>query len=207
MNSADPRDAQATLDAWRERGADRLDPARFHFIAALARRAAAHDGEARRLLDERLAGLLQAYGEAVERAAGRDAAGRAAGPAAPAGPLAELLRQFARGGQAGGAAPDGAYPELAALDYFRETWARLSTDRQLRQSEAQVPHNAGPLNSNHLVHRALSLMHELSPAYVRQFLAYLDALAWLDQLQAATSAPAAPAAARPRKTGGRGRSQ
>ncbi|GAB1575758.1 DUF2894 domain-containing protein [Bordetella petrii] len=207
MDNAGPRDAQATLDAWRERGADRLDPARFHFIAALARRAAGHEGEARRILDERLAGLLQAYGEAVEQACRAEAADRAQAPAAPAGPFAGLLRQFARDGQADGPAPEGGYPELAALDYFRATWARLSTDRQLRQSEAQVPQNAGPLNSNHLVHRALSLMHELSPAYVRQFLAYLDALAWLDQLQAATSAPAAPAAARPRKAGGRGRAQ
>ncbi|MGD7298559.1 DUF2894 domain-containing protein, partial [Ralstonia pseudosolanacearum] len=34
--------ARAMLDAWRARGADRLDPVRFHVIAALDRRAAGH---------------------------------------------------------------------------------------------------------------------------------------------------------------------
>ncbi|MFP4906442.1 DUF2894 domain-containing protein, partial [Paraburkholderia sp. BR14261] len=52
--------ARALLDAWRARGADQLDPVRFHFIEALERRAAAHAGEARRLLDARLAQLLKA---------------------------------------------------------------------------------------------------------------------------------------------------
>ena len=42
------------LDAWREQGADRLDPVRFHFIEALERRAAGHSGEARRILDDRV---------------------------------------------------------------------------------------------------------------------------------------------------------
>lgn len=46
--------ARAMLDAWRARGADRLDPVRFHVIAALDRRAAGHSGEARRILDARL---------------------------------------------------------------------------------------------------------------------------------------------------------
>ncbi|MGE8476301.1 MAG: DUF2894 domain-containing protein, partial [Paraburkholderia hospita] len=62
-------DAQTTLDAWREQGDDRLDPLRFHFIDALARRAAAHDGEARRILDARLSTLLEAYaGDIASRA-------------------------------------------------------------------------------------------------------------------------------------------
>ena len=69
--SNDANAAQATLDAWREQGADAHDPLRFHFIDALARRAAGHDGEARRVLDARLSSLLDAYaadlsGEAQE---------------------------------------------------------------------------------------------------------------------------------------------
>jgi hypothetical protein len=52
---------RSTLDAWRERGADRLNPVRFHFIEALDRRAASHSGEARRILDDRLSKLLEAY--------------------------------------------------------------------------------------------------------------------------------------------------
>lgn len=32
------------------------------------------------------------------------------------------------------------------------------------------------------MHRALLLMRELSPEYLRQFLAYADALSWLEDL-------------------------
>ena len=58
-NSATP--ARARLDAWREQGADRFDPLRFHVMEALERRAADHGGETRRRLDERLSTLLDAY--------------------------------------------------------------------------------------------------------------------------------------------------
>ena len=37
----------AILDAWREQGADRLNPLAFHYLVALQRRVAAHDGDAR----------------------------------------------------------------------------------------------------------------------------------------------------------------
>jgi hypothetical protein len=74
------------------------------------------------------------------------------------------------------------YPELEVLDYFREIWSRLSTEKQFRQSLAQVPGNAGPLNSSSLVHRSLSLMRELSPGYLQQFLSYVDALSWMEQM-------------------------
>ncbi|MBO1113612.1 DUF2894 domain-containing protein [Bordetella petrii] len=199
-------DIQATLDAWRARGADRADPLRFNVIAALAGRAARHDGEARRVLDARLAELVRQYEARAAGAAGEPAPQ----PAAPAG-LAALLDYIETG-----AAPDapahagagadararrrGQYPELDLLDYFQATWARLSTDRQLRQSQEQVHENAGPLNSNHLVHRALSLMRQQSPGYLHQFLSYLDALSWVDQLSNNGGLAAKPAA-RAKKSG------
>jgi hypothetical protein len=52
----------------------------------------------------------------------------------------------------------------------------------MRQSLEQVPGNAGPLNSSSLVHRALSLMREVSPGYLKQFLSYVDALSWMEQM-------------------------
>jgi hypothetical protein len=87
--------------------------------------------------------------------------------------------------------------DLPILDYFRETWSRVSVDKQLRQSLEQVPDNAGPLNSNGLVHRSLALMRELSPGYLHQFLSYLEALSWMEELAgpvAGTGVAAAPAA-------------
>ncbi|MBN4664267.1 DUF2894 domain-containing protein [Pandoraea nosoerga] len=80
---------------------------------------------------------------------------------------------------------DDAFEDLDVLEYFRETWSKLSTDGNLRQSLAQVPENAGPLNSSHLVHRALSLMHDVSPDYLRHFLRHADALSWLEDMEAA----------------------
>jgi hypothetical protein len=82
-----------------------------------------------------------------------------------------------------------AYPELAMLEYFRGVWSRVSADRQVRQSQEQVHKNAGPLNSNQLVHRTLSLMRGLSPGYLQQFLSYTDALMWMEQMAAAAAPP------------------
>ncbi|SIT47539.1 conserved hypothetical protein [Paraburkholderia ribeironis] len=180
--------ARATLEAWRERGADRLNPVRFHFIAALERRAATHGGATRRILDDRLSGLLDAYTEEIERAdavrAEMHAAPGSASSGANNGALAGLIEHIER--HALMADRDGAgaasYPELPALDYFREVWSKVRTEKQLRQSLAQVPGNAGPLNSSSLVHRSLSLMRELSPEYLKQFLSYVDTLSWLEQM-------------------------
>ncbi|MDR6887214.1 hypothetical protein J2X67_001730 [Variovorax sp. 3319] len=222
-------DPVAMIGAWRARGQHRADPVRFHFMEALARRAAAHQGEARRILDEKLAGLAAAYGEKLEKARqGSESA--PASPAArqvPAGPpgrgaLAELVDHIGRHapaivGAAGatsiatadetlhGLAPAPA--ELKTLSYFKSTWSRLSAERRLTQSLAKVPDNAGPLNSHHLVHRSLLLMRDLSPEYLNRFMSYVDTLLWVDQLNGAgAAAPVnAPRAETPKKSG-RGKS-
>jgi hypothetical protein len=201
---------RATLDAWRECGADRLDPLRFHFIEAMARRAAGHSGEARRVLDDRLSGLLETYAGDLERAASSSAAQD--GSVVPGGrplrgalgALTDYVASHALVNDAGAAAAKPrpcSYPDLELLDYFREVWSKLSTTSQLQQSLKQVPGNAGPLNSSSLVHRALSLMHELSPGYLQQFLAYADALSWMEQINGgdASAAKDAPRAASARK--------
>ncbi|MDN7179740.1 DUF2894 domain-containing protein [Caballeronia sp. SEWSISQ10-4 2] len=178
-------DARAMLDAWRERGADRLDPVRFHFIEALDRRAAGHSGEARRILDDRLSKLIEAYAGDIESVASRVVA---TSPDEPArGALAGLIDYMAGHAPSDSERPAAAprpssYPELEVLDYFREVWTKLSTEKQFLQSLAQVPGNAGPLNSSSLVHRSLSLMRELSPGYLQQFLSYVDALSWMEQM-------------------------
>ncbi|MFM0730408.1 DUF2894 domain-containing protein [Paraburkholderia sediminicola] len=203
--------ARATLDAWRECGADRLDPIRFRFIAALDRRAAGHSGETRRILDDRLSKLIEAYAGDLERAAseGADAGTAASSTESARGTLAELIDYIAHA-PAGGNNPAAGnaasrrptYPELEALDYFRETWAKVRSEKQLRQSLKKAPGNAGPLNSSSLVHRSLSLMRELSPGYLQQFLSYVDALSWMEQMNGggALSAKDAPRTTSARKS-------
>ncbi|WP_419204957.1 DUF2894 domain-containing protein [Bordetella trematum] len=106
-----------------------------------------------------------------------------------------------------------AYPELPLLDEVRAIWGRLNAERQLRQSIEQLPENAGPLNSDHVVLRALTHMRELSPDYLHHFMVYGETLAWLERMSPAPGAPArdgkpgaknagkpaAKAAAKPRK--------
>lgn len=181
----------AVLDALRQRGAERFDPVRFRFIEAMARRTATHEGEARRLLDERLERLLDAHGAALEKL---EPPRKKMPPAAPAGGgLADLLAHVAeRTGVAEGATRSAS--DLKSLRYFRSTWSRLSADRRLNQSQAKVPENAGPLNSQHLVHRAITLMRDTSPDYLNRLMSYIDTLSWIEQANA--SAPP-PAAARP----------
>ncbi|WP_241117964.1 DUF2894 domain-containing protein, partial [Achromobacter xylosoxidans] len=94
-----------------------------------------------------------------------------------------------------------AYPDMPVLDGLREIWSGLSADRQVRQSQEQVHKNAGPLNSNQLVHRALSLMRELSPGYLQQFVTYTEALAWMEQVTAAAAPPAKETSRAPARKG------
>lgn len=184
--------ARAILDAWREQGADSLNPLRFHFIEALERRATGHDGEARRLLDERLSKLIEAYAGDLEIAASNvEASDSATTPGAPArAALGGLIDHIANTVAARGDDPSAsdatlqpsAFPALEALDEFRKIWSGVRTGSQMRQSLEQVPANAGPLNSGSLVHRSLTLMRELSPGYLQQFLSYVDTLSWMEQM-------------------------
>ena len=72
-------------------------------------------------------------------------------------------------------------PELKAATRFRKTWARLGAEKRLRESLAQAPGNAGPLNSHGLVLRALQRMHAVSPDYLSRWVAQVDALLWIEQ--------------------------
>ena len=161
---------------------------REHFAQALARRASAHAGAARRVLDAKLAALMDKLPAATEATA--EDAGQRPRP----GPLAELVAQAARQKSvpvpaltarprdaATDKAASGPAADAKTLQFFKRTWSRLSAEQRLAQSRASLPENAGPLNSQHLVHRSLTLMQALSPEYLERFVAYIDALQWLEQ--------------------------
>ncbi|MBN8888144.1 MAG: DUF2894 domain-containing protein [Rudaea sp.] len=183
---------RATLNAWRERQADRLDPVRFHFIEAMERRAANHDGDVRRILDDKLCALLEAYADDLAKAeSGIANAVDSATAELPArdslGRLIDDIAQRAVPGENAHAVENplvepSRFPELEALGEFRKTWSALHAESQLQKALAQVPTNAGPLNSEALVHRAIALMRELSPGYLQQFLAYIDTLSWMERI-------------------------
>lgn len=174
------------VEAWRRRGDHRFDPVRFRFIEALVKRSGMHGGEARRILDDKVARLLAAYAEDLEKAPRSDSgtAKRSEKVQRPRGALGALADHIGQHASPLGDAPT-TRDELKTLTQFRSTWSRLSADRRLTQSQATVPQNAGPLNSHHLVDRSLRLMRDVSPEYLNRFMSYVDALLGLDQLNSA----------------------
>lgn len=177
----------AVLDALRARGAAERDPVRWHFLEALARRASAYEGAARRVLDERLAQLVAETHQRLDTAPHpqtEDAVSDGATPRQALAALARLARPESALSVAPGPAEAVAGPPANMLSIRRElhrTWSRLSAQQRLAQSLSSLPDNAGPLNARHVMHQALSLMHELSPACFERFVSQVDALLWLEQ--------------------------
>lgn len=108
----------------------------------------------------------------------------------PPGPLAELVAHIAQ------QRPHPAYPELPMLDEARALWSRLGAQKRLRHMLESVPGNAGPLNSQNLVHRALMLMQTQAPGYLQAFMQYADTLAQMEALCGHIALPAKDAGGR-----------
>lgn len=137
-------------------------------IAALQRRAQLHKGAARAHIEARLQALRSAM-PATDTAPAET-------PPAPdrISPLAALVAQLARRNP-----PSG---ELKAVRDHRSTWVKLGVQQRLTQTLARVPDNAGPLNTQRLMHKALTRMGDASPAYLQHFMAHVEALLALEQL-------------------------
>jgi len=165
-------------------GAAGPDPVAVAVIEALARRAAAQQGEARALMLQRVDALRAAQAAAPAAAAG-------AAPVARAQALAALSALVDRLGRSPAVAQSP--QSLKSVTAFKATWSRLRAEQRLRQALAQVPAMAGPLNSQQVVNRALQAMHGLSPQYLDAFMAHVDTLLALEQ---ASPLPISPGSAR-----------
>ena len=216
------------------------DPVRWRRIDALAQRAAQHSGATRQLLDARLQALMAEAAMAAAAAAPATAAprgstaGTAPAPdaAAQTPTLSTLLARLQEVGMAAGAgsaaakgaeraAATSATAPLAAgtsrpprdlniVQQHRSAWTQLRAEQRVAQSQTALPDQAGPLNSQLLLHRALTLMRETSPGYLQHLMGQAEALMWLEQALAAPSADAktasrAKAAAKSPKAAPRGR--
>lgn len=219
---ADLVDLSVDIDALRDQGAARLDPLRFGFIEALARRADAHEGPARALLHAKLAAALaDCRARCAEM---RPPESDAAAPTLPEGheplvatPIGALLARLAATHAAppdsdagtpnmpAGTSPQAAPPALKSVQLFGGHWARLGIEQQLAQALASAPENAGPLNSHRLVLRALERMRDLAPDYLHRFIAYADALCWLEDAERGMAAAQAAAGERKRASPARTR--
>ncbi|AVO33109.1 DUF2894 domain-containing protein [Ottowia oryzae] len=213
------------------------DPVRWRRIDALAQRAAQHSGATRQLLDARLQALMDEAAAAAAPATAAPSgstAGTAPAPdaAAQTPTLSTLLARLQEVGMAAGAgsaaaegddraAATSATAPLAArtsrpprdlniVQQHRGAWTQLRAEQRVAQSQTALPDQAGPLNSQLLLHRALTLMRETSPGYLQHLMGQAEALMWLEQALAAPSADAktasrAKTAAKSPKAASRGR--
>ena len=193
---------QDRIAALRGAGAGRRDPLRFGALEALARRLEGQPDPVRHLLAARLAAALSQYEQGLAEAPGP--ARRAAVPhPAAATPLALLNAQLRDAAAARLAAAAPGEPthehELASARRFRQAWQASRTVQQVEQALERRPANAGPLNSHALVLQALALMRDLSPEYLRRFLAHVESLQWLEQAREAQPAARPRAAVKPTK--------
>ena len=166
------------------------DAVRARYREALARRLQAAPPAVQRWLHEKLRTPGEGEGEA-ELAWARETPPPATPTTAPrrkaasvprknASPLALLSQQDDEG---------TVRSELRSAQAFRETWSRICAENDVNQAAQRAPENAGPLNSHMLVLRTLSLMRELSPDYLRRFMAHADTLLWLEQAGTRLKAP------------------
>jgi hypothetical protein len=82
--------------------------------------------------------------------------------------------------------PHAPAPELKSVQQARDTWARLSVERQVSQALTQAPHNAGPINSHRVVLQSLALMRDMAPHYLNRFITYADTLLCLSAAEQAS---------------------
>jgi hypothetical protein len=178
----------------RAQDADRHEPVRLRYLEALAARMPGQPEPVRQALARKFDEAAAECAARIRRA--RDAMpspalppaandGTVAAEAISAGrsPLAMLNREIqARAHDVTDDAHQHHPAEMKSVRRFAETWSSIATERQLAQALTRGPEAAGPLNSHNLMLRAMSLMHGLSPDYLRRFLAQADALLWLDHM-------------------------
>lgn len=189
--------SEPTLAALREAGADRHDPARFHYLEVLERRLATQPDPVRRHLTQRLQAAVQDYAQRVACAASPEGAAPSARvatpvmPSAHAAPLTRLNHYIQERTQAQASHIDpeegGSASDLKSVRAFSGVWTKIAADQQVAQAIDRGPDNAGPLNSHRLMLRSLALMRSLSPDYLGRFLSQMETLLWLDQFNQQTA--------------------
>ena len=165
------------LHALRRNGGWRVDPARFHYLEALARRADAQREPVRKLLEAKLlAGIAEFAARVSDGRVAGEPAPRRATRETPASPLADLNRALRKARPDADPARDD---ELASVRRFRAAWDAQRAIEKLDRALAQKPAQPGPLNSHALLLQSLEAMRSLSPDYLRHFLLHAETLLWL----------------------------
>jgi hypothetical protein len=190
---------EAALTTWREQTAPTLPATQVFFIEALARRAAQHQGETRQHLNQK---LLQALTAITAQSPNAPAQTATPDPAQPTDTAINALTALRQQLDTQATTPARTAWRTQNATALRTTWSTLHTQQRVTHALASKPPQAGPLNSEQLVHRALLLMREVSPDYLRNLVATIDALSWAEQLQGRGS-PTASSTSRGKPTRGK----
>jgi hypothetical protein len=204
-------DFSLQIAALRLAGADQFDRVQFHYLEVLVHRLGAQRASVKRILADKLVAALASFKERFEQAQRKAGAFTGVMPGVALSEsndrresLGDLARSIAQHSpEYVDADLDDSVernvalrPELKTLRHFRNTWSKLSVDKQLTQALDQAPRNAGPVNSHMLVLRSLALMRDISPDYLNRFMSYADTLLCLDQNTKGKSTPAKKSLAR-----------
>lgn len=180
--STAPEAPGALVQSLRLVGAHQVDPIRFHYIEVLAARAGTYEGPVRRVLDAKLQVAVAALHASCAQAQTSTAEPDCAMPSASLGDLVRHMAAHALDKPDGYAVAHTApRTELKSVQAFRNTWSKLSADKQVVQALEQAPKNAGPINSHVVALRSLALLRDVSPDYLNRFMTYVDTLMCLGQ--------------------------
>lgn len=93
----------------------------------------------------------------------------------------ELLQPLGEDEPAAHVTQSETHGELKSIQLFRESWAKISSDKLVSDSIKEGPENPGPLNQHALAIRSLKTMRDLSPQYLNRFVSYIETVLWLEQ--------------------------
>ena len=165
------------------------DPAALAYALALARRGALQDAAVQRWLAPRLA---QATAALVARAGSTPCEGAIPSvPETAAGAWAPLHQALAA----------DANGDLKSVRRLRPALARWRVEREIAHAQAGGPENPGPLNSEHLMLRALQHMQAAAPGYLDAFVTQMETLWWLDNASGGGQKPRVPTESQRRAAG------
>lgn len=192
-------DGEQALEWLRQQGAGQLNSVEFDFMNALARRMRVQPLPVRQILQSKLALAVAAYQAKWEQAQTNALQAKLALRTEARTGLGQLIQSMAlhapEAETLNWASTSASRTELKSVHHFRNTWSKLSVQKQVSQALGQAPKNAGPINSHMRVLRSLELMRDTSIDYLNRFMSYADTLVCLDQVDlSAKATPAKPIA-------------
>lgn len=182
---------QASLQACRLQGYDRIAPLRFYYLAELVERTASRpqdsDVFSQRLLTK-ASRLLKEFQDACQHKKNKtqpvSAGVTASSSIAALKALNSRLKKRLDLNEPNQAVTQERLPrqDLQAVKHYQQMFEKMAVERLLNRVMQEIPENAGPLNPERMVIRCLSALQDISPAYAMRLISYYESLICLQSL-------------------------